>query len=137
MKLTQNKNTWKKINNIILRVDNISLIFKDNMSLFFDCGFENISRGRCKLIISEKKKHNSNDLFIHTDKALMEVNIYFEKKKLIDFTKFISFKKSSTKKIKIFIETKESLMINNSGDLYISDNTQIIVRSVNWEIPLF
>ena len=37
-----------------------------------DCGFENISRGRCKLILKEKSK-DSKAIFIHSDKALMEV----------------------------------------------------------------
>jgi len=49
------KNNWTKINKVVLRVDNINLIFGSNLKINFDCGFENISRGRCKLSVEEKK----------------------------------------------------------------------------------
>ena len=50
------KNNWKKINKVVLRVDSVYLNFEQEESIFFDCGFENISRGRCKLSVLEKKK---------------------------------------------------------------------------------
>ena len=71
------KSKWKKINKIILRVDSMDVVFFESPVISFDCGFENISRGRCKLLVGEKNKKNINNLFIHSDKALMEVKVFY------------------------------------------------------------
>ena len=76
------KNKWEKINKIVLRVDNVDLIYKQDLTINFVCGFENISRGRCVLLVKEKNKKQIDNLFIHNDKALMEVNIFLDKKKI-------------------------------------------------------
>ena len=73
------KNKWEKINKIVLRVDNADLIYKQELTVNFVCGFENISRGRCVLLVKEKNKKQIDNLFIHNDKALMEVNIFLDK----------------------------------------------------------
>ena len=137
MKLIQTeKNNWRKINRVVLRVDNIDLIFEHNLRVNFDCGFENISRGRCKLSIEEKKNKFTNSLFIHSDKALMEVNLYYDILKLEKLLMHLSLKKNTTKKIKISIKTQDSLMINEQGDLYVKDMTKIRIESISWDIPL-
>ena len=129
------KNNWRKINKVVLRVDNIDLIFENNLTVNFYCGFENISRGRCKLSVEEKKNKSTNNLFIHSDKALMEVNLYYEVLKLDKLLMHLSLKKNTTKKIKIFIKTLDSLMINEQGDLYVKDMTKIRIESISWNIP--
>ena len=137
MKLIQDKkNNWRKINRVVLRVDNIDLVFENNLTVNFDCGFENISRGRCKLSVEGKKDKSTNSLFIHSDKALMEVNLYYNILKLEKLLMHISLKKNTTKKIKISIKTRDSLMINEQGDLYVKDMTKIRIESITWNVPL-
>ena len=130
------KNKWEKINKIVLRVDSADLIHREDLTVNFVCGFENISRGRCELIVKKNKKNKIDNLFIYNDKALMEVNIFLDEKKLDRILHHISLKRNSSKKIKITISTLDSLMINQKGDLYIDSETKIRIKEVNWNIPL-
>ena len=130
------KNTWEKINKIVLRVDNVDLIYKQDLTINFVCGFENISRGRCVLLVKEKNKKQIDNLFIHNDKALMEVNIFLDEKKLDNLLHYISLKRNSSKKMKVTISTTDSLMINQKGDLYVDSETKIKINEINWNIPL-
>ena len=137
MKSTQiEKNKWEKINKIVLRVDNVDLIYKQDLTINFVCGFENISRGRCVLLVKEKNKKQIDNLFIHNDKALMEVNIFLDEKKLDNLLYYISLKRNSSKKMKVTISTSDSLMINQKGDLYVDSETKIKINEINWNIPL-
>ena len=130
------KNKWEKINKIVLRVDNVDLIYKRDLTINFVCGFENISRGRCVLLVKEKNKKQIDNLFIHNDKALMEVNIFLDEKKLDNLLYHISLKRNSSKKMKVTISTSDSLMINQKGDLYVDSETKIKINEINWNIPL-
>ena len=130
------KNKWEKINKIVLRVDNVDLIYKQDLTINFVCGFENISRGRCELLVKEKNKKQIDNLFIHNDKALMEVNIFLDKKKLDNLLYHMSLKRNSSKKIKVTISTSDSLIINQKGDLYVDSETKIKINEINWNIPL-
>ena len=130
------KNKWEKINKIVLRVDNVDLIHKQDLTINFVCGFENISRGRCVLLVKEKNKKQIDTLFIHNDKALMEVNIFLDQRKLNNLLYHISLKRNSSKKMKVTISTSDSLMINQKGDLYIDSETKIKINEINWNIPL-
>ena len=130
------KNKWEKINKIVLRVDNVDLIYKQDLTINFVCGFENISRGRCLLLVKEKNKKQIDNLFIHNDKALMEVNIFLDEKKLDNLLYHISLKRNSSKKIKVTISISDSLMINQKGDLYVDSETKIKINEINWNIPL-
>ena len=130
------KNKWEKINKIVLRVDNVDLIYKQDLTINFVCGFENISRGRCVLLVKEKNKKQIDNLFIHNDKALMEVNIFLDEKKLDKLLYHISLKRNSSKKMKVTISTSDSLMINQKGDLYVDSETKIKINEINWNIPL-
>lgn len=130
------KNKWEKINKIVLRVDNVDLIYKQDLTINFVCGFENISRGRCVLLVKEKNKKQIDNLFIHNDKALMEVNIFLDEKKLDKLLYLISLKRNSSKKMKATISTSDSLMINQKGDLYVDSETKIKINEINWNIPL-
>jgi len=137
MKSTPNiKSKWKKINKVILRVDSIDLNFIKSPVISFDCGFENISRGRCKLTLKEKNKNQKDNLFIHSDKALMEVNVFYNFKSLENFLKYISLKKNSLRKVKLTLNITDSLMVNQSGDLYVKDKTEIEINEVIWDIPI-
>ena len=137
MKSTQiEKNKWEKINKIVLRVDNVDLIYKQDLTINFVCGFENISRGRCVLLVKEKNKKQIDNLFIHNDKALMEVNIFLDEKKLDKLLYLISLKRNSSKKIKVTISISDNLMINQKGDLYVDSETKIKINEINWNIPL-
>ena len=130
------KNKWEKINKIVLRIDNVDLIYKKDLTINFVCGFENISRGRCVLLVKEKNKKQIDNLFIHNDKALMEVNIFLDKKKLDNLLYHISLKRNSSKKMKVTISISDSLMINQKGDLYVDSETKIKINEINWNIPL-
>ena len=130
------KNKWEKINKIVLRVDNVDLIYKQDLTINFVCGFENISRGRCVLLVKEKNKKQIDNLFIHNDKALMEVNIFLDERKLNNLLYHISLKRNSSKKMKVTISTSDSLMINQKGDLYVDSETKIKINEINWNIPL-
>ena len=130
------KNKWEKINKIVLRVDNVDLIYKQDLIISFVCGFENISRGRCVLLVKENNKKQIDNLFIHNDKALMEVNIFLDEKKLDKLLYYISLKRNSSKKMKVTISTSDSLMINQKGDLYVDSETKIQINEINWNIPL-
>ena len=130
------KNKWEKINKIVLRVDNVDLIYKQDLTIYFVCGFENISRGRCVILVKEKNKKQIDNLFIHNDKALMEVNIFLDEKKLDNLLYYISLKRNSSKKMKVTISTSDSLMINQKGDLYVDSETKIKINEINWNIPL-
>ena len=130
------KNKWEKINKIVLRVDTVDLIYKQDLTINFVCGFENISRGRCLLLVKEKNKKQIDNLFIHNDKALMEVNIFLDEKKLDSLLYHISLKRNSSKKMKVTISISDSLMINQKGDLYVDGETKIKINEINWNIPL-
>ena len=130
------KNKWEKIDKIDLRVDSVNLIYKKDLTINFVCGFENLSRGRCELFVKEKNKKTVDNLFIHNDKALMEVNIFFDEKKIEKLLHHVSLKRNSSKKIKITISTLDHLMVNQKGDLYVDSETKIRINEINWNIPL-
>ncbi len=136
MKLVPKDSEWKKIHKIILNINSAEANFSDFFKINLDCSFENIAKGRCHLNISKKKKNEADTLFVHTDKALMIVNLYYQKKKIDELIEFFSKKRVSSKKIKVILEISESLMINNKGYLYIKDNLKIHVKSITWVVPL-
>ncbi len=130
------KNIWKEINKVILRVDNVDLKIEKNILIFLDCSFENISRGRCALSIKEKIGKTSDELFIHSDKTLMEVKIHYNSIFISKLLNYFSYKKNCTRKIKAILNISDNLMTNNSGDLYINNKVKIRVKSINWDIPI-
>ena len=66
----------------------------------------------------------------------MEINLFYDVLKLDKLLMHFSLKKNTTKKIKISIKTRDSLMINEYGDLYVKDMTKIRIESITWNIPL-
>ena len=83
-----------------------------------------------------KKKREIDNLFIHNDKALMEVNIFFDEKIIKKLLHHVSLKRNSSKKVKITISTLDHLMVNQKGDLYVESETKIRINKISWNIPL-
>ena len=55
--MKKSTNNWAVLENIVLNVNSISLDYTKNKEvLYFNCSFDNIAKGRCKLLIEYKKK---------------------------------------------------------------------------------
>ena len=131
----KSKNNWKKLNKIVLRVDNVELRYEKKLSVTLNCGFENISKGRCILSVNPKDRKKKNTLFVFTDKALMSVEIFYSNKEINQIIELLSFQKSSKKTLVTLLITDE-LMINENNYLFIKDNVEVDISSVEWNIPL-
>ena len=138
MKLVDKTNNWKKIDRVILLVNNIEINFSesDSYSLNLNCSFENISRGRCVIKISNETKKKSNNLFIHTDQPLMVVNIYYPPKKIEKLIEVFSMNQNINKKIRNVLEIPDNLMVNNMGYLYVKDKFELKINSIIWNVPI-
>ena len=126
------KNNWKKLNKVILRVDNVELKYEKKLSIILNCKPENISKGRCILNVSTKDKKDT--LFVFTDKALMSVDIFYSDKEINQIVKLLNFNKSSKNFITLMIT--DELMINENNYLFIKDNVELEISAVEWNIPL-
>ncbi len=131
----KSKNSWKKLNKVILRVDNIELRYGKKLSIILNCGFENISKGRCILSVRTKDKKKKDTLFVFTDKALMSVDIFYSDEEISQIVKLLNFNKSSKKTLVTLMITDE-LMINENNYLFIKDNVEVEISAVEWNIPL-
>jgi hypothetical protein len=131
----KSKNNWKKLNKIVLRVDNIELKYEKKLSVILNCGFENISKGRCILSVNPKDRKKKNTLFVFTDKALMSVEIFYSNEEINQIIELLSFQKSS-KKTLVTLLIKDELMINENNYLFIKDNVEVDISSVEWNITL-
>jgi hypothetical protein len=131
----KSKNNWKKLNKIVLRVDNVELRYEKKLSVTLNCGFENISKGRCILSVNPKDRKKKDTLFVFTDKALMSVEIFYSNEEINQIIKLLSFQKSSKKTLVTLLITDE-LMINENNYLFIKDNVEVDISSVEWNIPL-
>ena len=57
MKLVDKEvNKWKKIDKVILLVNNVNINYENSVYLNLNCNFENISRGRCNITIQKVLK---------------------------------------------------------------------------------
>ena len=99
----KSSNNWKSLNNVVLRVDNVEAIYTKKTEIILNCGFENISKGRCNLRVSVNNKNKKNNLYVFTDKALMEVELYYSKSEIDEILKLIFLKKSSKKSHDVLI----------------------------------
>ena len=131
----KSKNNWKKLNKVILRVDNIELRYGKKLSIILNCGFENISKGRCILSVRTKDKKKKDTLFVFTDKALMSVDIFYSDEEISQIVKLLNFNKSSKKTLVTLMITDE-LMINENNYLFIKDNVEVEINAVEWNVPL-
>jgi hypothetical protein len=131
----KSQNNWKNLNSVVLRVDNVEAIYTKKTEIILNCGFENISKGRCNLKVSANNKNKKNNLHVFTDKALMEVELYYSKSEIDEILKLIFLKKSSKKSI-IILNISDDLLINENNYLYIKNNITIAINSIDWKIPL-
>lgn len=131
----KSKNNWTKLNKIVLRVDNVELRYEKKLSVILNCGFENISKGRCILSVNPKDRKKKDTLFVFTDKALMSVEIFYSNEEINQIIELLSFQKSSKKTLVTLLITDE-LMINENNYLFIKDNVEVDISSVEWNIPL-
>ena len=131
----KSKNNWKKLNKVILRVDNVELRYAKNLSIILNCGFENISKGRCILSVRTKNKKKKDTLFVFTDKALMSVEVFYSNEEINQIVKLLNYNKSSKKTLVTLMITDE-LMINENNYLFIKDNVEVEISDVEWNIPL-
>ena len=129
------KNNWKKLNNVVLRVDNVELRYDKKLTVILNCGFENISKGRCILKVKPKIKKNKDTLFVFTDKALMSVEIFYSNEEINKIVELLSLQKSS-KKVLVTLGITDELLINENNYLFIKDNVEVEISSVEWKIPL-
>ena len=126
---------WRKIKQVSLTVNSVNLELIDVQKIILDCSFENISKGRCKLEISEEKK-KKDFLRVYTDKPLMEVHIFKSATYLKKILGFFDLNQNNNKKIQVSLNISDSLMVSDKGYLYVRDDLQIIVNSISWKIPI-
>ena len=131
--MKKSTNNWTVLENIVLNVTSISLEYTKNQEvLYFNCSFDNIAKGRCKLLIEYKKK--KNEIFIFSDKALMEANLSVSKE---IFSKLIYYFNSSlNRKKQIKLILSEGLLVNSDGYLYIKENQRVLILDYKFSFPL-
>ena len=134
--LNKQKNTWKQINEVILAVNNTEVNYEKDIELNLNCNFENISRGRCIVEVLKKQKKSINSLFVHTDKPLMKVKVFYTPKEIDKLIGLLHLNKNNNKKVKIFLRISNNLMINELGYLYIKDNLDLKIENFFWNIPI-
>ena len=137
MKLVnKEENKWKKIDKVILLVNNVNIHYENSVYLYLSCNFENISRGRCNITIQKVLKNTPDTLYIHTDQPLMVVNIFYKKEKIEKLINFLSMNRNNKKKIRLVLDISDNLMVNNDGYLYVNDNFELKINSISWSIPI-
>ena len=131
--MKKSTNNWTVLKNIVLNVNSINLDYTKNQEVLnFNCSFDNIAKGRCKLLIEYKKK--KNEIFIFSDKALMEANLSVSKE---IFSKLIYYFNSSlNRKKQIKLILSEGLLVNNDGYLYIKENQRVLILDYKFSFPL-
>ena len=75
--MTEVNSNWKKLNKVVLSINSVDFLYSSFSRLSLQCSFENIAKGRCSLIVFEKKKKEVNSLYVQTDQALMIVEIFW------------------------------------------------------------
>ena len=134
--MTEVNSNWKKLNKVVLSVNSVDLSFSSFPSLSLQCSFENIAKGRCSLIVCEKKKEEVNSLHVETDQALMIVRIFYSREEMENLIDIFFKKRSTSKKAKVNLDISNKLMINENGYLYVKDKMNIKIEAISWKIPL-
>jgi hypothetical protein len=65
----------------------------------------------------------------------MSVEIFYSNEEINQIIELLSFQKSS-KKTLVTLLIKDELMINENNYLFIKDNVEVDISSVEWNIPL-
>lgn len=128
-------NKWKKLKSLILSINSSEIHFnEESKKIVLNCNFDNLAKGRCEVHLFSEKQNKKNELFVFSDKALMEVRVYFNQKNFEDIIKFLYIKSSRKKQLSIF--PSEGLLINNNGYLYVKENTKVEILDQKWLFPL-
>ena len=128
-------NKWKKLKSLILSINSSEIHFnEESKKIVLNCNFDNLAKGRCEVHLFAEKQKKKNELFVFSDKALMEVRVYFNQKNFEDIIKFLYIKSSRKKQLSIF--PSEGLLINNNGYLYVRENTKVEILDQKWLFPL-
>lgn len=127
-------NNWKKINEIILNILTVDFVFSNKLNkTLIHCNFENIAKGRCLINIEPKISRKKNEIIIFSDKALINVNVYYNKETIKEILISLSNKTNRKNKAKVFL--KEELFVNDNGYLFVKENTKIEIEDIEWLIP--
>ena len=128
-------NKWKKLKSLILSINSSEIHFnEESKKIVLNCNFDNLAKGRCEVHLFSEKQNKKNELFVFSDKALMEVRVYLNQKNFEDIIKFLYIKSSRKKQLSIF--PSEGLLINNNGYLYVKENTKVEILDQKWLFPL-
>jgi hypothetical protein len=127
---------WNNLEKIILNILTASILFnKKGEEILCNCTFENIAKGRCLLkIVKSENEDEKGQVTIFSDKALMEVNILYNKY-FFDKTVYWINSKSSRKN-KVTVTLSKGLYVNKDGYLHVENNTTIEVLKTEWVIPI-
>ena len=91
-------NKWKKLKSLILSINSSEIHFnEESKKIVLNCNFDNLAKGRCEVHLFSEKQNKKNELFVFSDKALMEVRVYFNQKNFEDIIKFLCIKSSRKK----------------------------------------
>jgi len=127
---------WSDLEKIVLNILTASISFnKKNEEIICNCTFENIAKGRCLLrIVKSEGEDEKGQVTIFSDKALMEVNISYNK---YLFEKTIYWlNNKSNKKNKVVISLSKGLFVNKDAYIHVENNTTIKVLKTEWIIPI-
>lgn len=128
------KNNWKQLNKIILNILSVDFLFSNNINkTLVNCNFDNIAKGRCLINIELKKVGKKNEIFIFSDKAFINVNVFYNDDTVKKILISLSNKTNRKKQVKIFL--KKGVFINEKGYLFVKENTKIEIEDIEWLIP--
>ncbi len=128
------KNNWKQLNKIILNILSVDFLFSNNINkTLVNCNFDNIAKGRCLINIELKKVGKKNEIFIFSDKAFINVNVFYNDDTIKKILISLSNKTNRKKQVKIFL--KKGVFINEKGYLFVKENTKIEIEDIEWLIP--
>ena len=126
---------WKNLDKIILNLMTINYLFNlENDKIILNCTFENIAKGRCLLTVLKEKNNSIGNVVIFSDKAMMEISIFY---KNVFFEKVLLWitKKQNVKK-KLVLTLSKGLFINKNNYLHVEKNTNVQIIDTEWIIPL-
>jgi len=127
-------NNWKELNKIVLTILSVDSIFTKNVEkILVHCCFENIAKGRCLINLEIKNNDNKDEILIFSDKALINVNIFYSSEKIKKI--LISLSNKTNRKKRVIIYPKKGIFINENGYLFVKEKTKLEIQDIEWTIP--
>ena len=129
------KDNWKILDRISLNILSVDFCLNESSeSILLNTSFEELSKGRCFIKITKVKKNVLNTIFIYSDKALMNLEIFYTND---IFNKVFYLLNSKTiRKNKLLISLSKGLSVNHEGVLFARENMKIKVLDVEWMLPI-